>query len=339
MYYKSDGAKSRLPKGFRDRFQLRLTKVEKGSAVPILERAYSEEVLPGVEDEYDEARDLVSETIDAFSSGQPLPAKFPPTLLRLFEGFGKSLKDDESIELCKPNSSSGSAYNREVRLKLLSFNNRNPISKVCHISGSVSGFDVEDKNFSLVLDDGRNIRGPLAKSFDVYLRDAAKNYEDIAVRLVGIGRYAADNTLQSLEKIQHLTLFQNDRAKYCPDIESRLAELKSLEAGWHDGIGSAYDHTFLDAAKAFLTALVIDSEIPSPFIYPSPDGTLEAEWSLGYWEISASFEWSQKRLFLHATQVEGEEIREDSFGFDDPSSVQKTEKFLREFLRTKSADL
>lgn len=332
IFISSHSGRSRLPRGFKDSFKLRLTAVEPGSAIPIFERAYPT-APPVVPDEFDQARDIILEAIDALSNDRPVPSLFPLNLLGMFEGFGRSLEDDESIELCKPNTNSGPKYDRKVRLRLLSVN-KGPTTGVCQISGMVSGFDAEKKVFNLILEDGKAITGPLDRSFDLSLRDSAHDYEyqDVAARLVGIAKFAPDGSIQSIEKLQHLTTFRNGVAHHYPDLAKRFAEISVLNDGWFDGKGTKFLEEFLAEVQVFLGQVLSKSELPAPFIYPSPDGPIEAEWSFGSWEISASISSDNAKLLFHATDISGEEIREDQFDWNSEEAADKAISFLSKFL-------
>ena len=81
----------------------------------------------------------------------------------------------------------------------------------------------------------------------------------------------------------------------------------------------------------WIAELLQSADIPAPFIYPSPDDLLIAEWSFGFWEVSCSFEFAQKSISLHATHTLSEETREDRLPFDF-ESITRVEKFLKSIL-------
>ena len=79
------------------------------------------------------------------------------------------------------------------------------------------------------------------------------------------------------------------------DIRCRLESFKSLKDGWADGMqpatqwgegyGKAPQEEGLDwFAQQFTKRYV--SDLPLPYIYPTPEGGIELEWSLGSFEIS-----------------------------------------------------
>lgn len=69
------------------------------------------------------------------------------------------------------------------------------------------------------------------------------------------------------------------------DIETRLEELAQLQDGWLDGKGRAMDRaSLIRLAQAFDDRFSTD--LPLPHLYPTPEGGVQAEWTLGAWEVS-----------------------------------------------------
>lgn len=69
------------------------------------------------------------------------------------------------------------------------------------------------------------------------------------------------------------------------DMTVRLSELAALQDGWLDGAGSAPN---IEQLRRFAT--VFDQYFPVdlllPHLYPTAEGGLQAEWSVGNWEVS-----------------------------------------------------
>ena len=73
------------------------------------------------------------------------------------------------------------------------------------------------------------------------------------------------------------------------DVTFRLEELAALQNGWLDGTGVAPDKDALPKlARLFDTSF--DSDLPLPFLYPIPEGGLQAEWNLGDWSVTLEIE-------------------------------------------------
>ena len=89
----------------------------------------------------------------------------------------------------------------------------------------------------------------------------------------GIGRYDRQGHLSGLDSIDQVTPL--DRL----DVAARLDELRAMQNGWLDGAGSAPSHQGLDWLSANFESHFPD-DLPLPYLYPTPEGGIEAQWSL-----------------------------------------------------------
>jgi hypothetical protein len=103
---------------FDERLDLRLVRVEAGSAVPVLERRGDTGELP-LPDEFDRARDLVIESIDAVVRDGALRDLPDEQLGTLFARLGQTLEGDESIEIGRPGAQPRVCYDRAARRRAL----------------------------------------------------------------------------------------------------------------------------------------------------------------------------------------------------------------------------
>lgn len=82
LYFSSHTNRSRLPKGFQERFKLSMTVIKSGSVIPVLTREYERDQQKE-DDEFDHARDLLNEFIQSVNDQTPLE-KFPKKVIPLF---------------------------------------------------------------------------------------------------------------------------------------------------------------------------------------------------------------------------------------------------------------
>ncbi|MEK6261885.1 MAG: hypothetical protein AABP62_25075 [Planctomycetota bacterium] len=69
------------------------------------------------------------------------------------------------------------------------------------------------------------------------------------------------------------------------DVRARLEEIRHLRDGWMDGKGVAPSNAGVNwFTKTFEAHYSVD--LPQPFIYPTVEGGLQLEWSLGEHELS-----------------------------------------------------
>jgi hypothetical protein len=69
------------------------------------------------------------------------------------------------------------------------------------------------------------------------------------------------------------------------DPGARLNEFKMLKNGWLDGKGIAPEHRQLDWLVDAFDRHYSDA-LTLPYLYPTAEGGVQAEWSIGGWEIS-----------------------------------------------------
>lgn len=91
------------------------------------------------------------------------------------------------------------------------------------------------------------------------------------------------------------------------DIDARLRELAQLQDGWLDGKGRALDSAALEKL-ARLFGENFSSDLPEPHLYPTPEGNVQAEWTLGAWEVSLEIVLGDFSAEFHAVHTNtGEE--------------------------------
>jgi hypothetical protein len=69
------------------------------------------------------------------------------------------------------------------------------------------------------------------------------------------------------------------------DVGSRLTELSLLQDGWLNGEGCVLSRDgLLRLGKSF--DALFDAGLPLPFLYPTPEGEVQAEWSVNDWAVT-----------------------------------------------------
>ena len=90
-------------------------------------------------------------------------------------------------------------------------------------------------------------------------------------------------------------------------------ELSQLKGGWLNGKGRAIDRNALNAlVKAF--GKHFDHSLPLPYLYPTAEGGVQAEWTIGDCEISLEFALPSLRAEFQAVRLFDKE-RKDPFGW------------------------
>ena len=112
------------------------------------------------------------------------------------------------------------------------------------------------------------------------------------------------------------------------DMPARLEELAELKEGWLDGKGQALDPSGLTWLFTSFETLY-DSALPLPYLYPTVEGSIQAEWTLGEWEISLEIVLLQKRADYHALNLVSNECRETNLDLSAPEGWQELSEALK----------
>ena len=73
------------------------------------------------------------------------------------------------------------------------------------------------------------------------------------------------------------------------DVAEQLGCMREMEDGWLDGAGKAPTHEGL-TKLGDLFAMHFSSVLPQPYLYPTPEGGIRAEWTFGSNEVSLNID-------------------------------------------------
>ncbi|WP_232537517.1 hypothetical protein [Cystobacter fuscus] len=115
------------------------------------------------------------------------------------------------------------------------------------------------------------------------------------------------------------------------DVESRLKEFEDLEHGWLDGEdGEVPSKEGLGWLRGIILALMASYKVPLPYLYPTPEGGVQAEWTFKPWEVSAEFNLLKRSAYLHAVKGKTRETEADEVAFEEneDKALEKTAGFV-----------
>jgi hypothetical protein len=95
-----------------------------------------------------------------------------------------------------------------------------------------------------------------------------------------------------------------------------LDEIAQLQDGWLDGEGLTPNRESLSR----LTQLFenhFEADLPLPFLYPTPNGGMQAEWSLGKQSITLEVNIDQLRGEYHALNIESGDADEETLNLQE----------------------
>lgn len=281
--------RQRLPRGFSERLQLRLQSVERGSAVPVLERVREPDSLLTAADDFTAARDIIEDAVGAISAGAPLPKSFPRDALVLFNRFGQTLRADESIELRRGMADVGPRFTKEIRQQLV-LEDSSTYQDEVWVIGWVSEIDANRMSCTVRLRSGppTPVQAPVDEVIFGPIKAAlAPNGEGPPVRIHGVGVFDPVRGLIRLDSIHDVAPIEDPEDLAA--LDERFMELEELQKGWLDGEGIAPTTAALRRARITLAELLLRLEVPRPRLYPTPEGGVQAEWTSGDCEVSVTF--------------------------------------------------
>jgi hypothetical protein len=212
--------RQRLPKHFEDSLCLKFYQLTEGSvAVPIfreMEVASQTEMFEFQQpDELDEAVLLVTEGVEAANSGRPLPDALPKNIIPLFENYGKTLREDESIELQPQNNPLKASYTTKSRERLLKFCAEGYADTIDFV-GEVRAVDLSGK-FELRLPDGAKIPARFSPEQEGVITEALCDHNSRRLRVKGKADFYPDSRVKAITTISELTIQSGTELPFDPN--------------------------------------------------------------------------------------------------------------------------
>lgn len=307
LYKQAHPEKKRVPSGFESTFRLALSEVREGSAVPIL--------VPQIEDDeaekvgefidfFEAAKGIVDETMR--SAGNPdgaLPANFPTKLLPKFNSIGRGLKEGDVIDFAFGTAAAAN-FTPKVR-KTLSLWATDQFEADVDVVGQVTGInrDPIDK-FDVKLEDGRKVSGPIPAEMSDEVFAACKNPRS-CLRIKGTGLFDRANRLQEISEVREIETLDGQALELYRALR-RVKEMKSLPVGWCDGRGAPFSAEAVAWLENLLTALVDDHLLPTPSVFPTPEGELQMEWNWPEGSVDVRVNPTTHAAFIMAFTKEGD---------------------------------
>lgn len=325
LYLQEHKGRQRVPKGFDADFHLHLEKVDDGSAKPMLSVVTAGLLAFGAGGHpyFENARDLITECINS-PEGQ-LPSAFPRNLLVYFNQVGRSLRDDERMEL--PGAGGTTAVLTPDRRKHLVLAVEKVYQREVELNGTIGEADWEKSTFRLRLPDGNYAVIPMPESFHPQAREyGGRPRFQVAVK--GVGTFDSWDKLQKVVSVESLDVQPNYQ------LSAGFDALMEITDGWLDGAGVAPDKTKLSNIAEEMIGRYPEN-LPIPAMVPTPEGNLLLEWNVAG-DPSVDFDLGSSTAYFHAFCQDGTEI-EREFVLSDAGSWAQLYSFLNETLEQRLA--
>jgi hypothetical protein len=268
--------RERVQRNFAKDIELQLVGIEEGSAVLAIMLSYSLLVPPQNAQYFETAKtEIVNAIADSAEGRSP---HLPPSLLSYFDRFGRSLRGGESIEF--PHGEHPVALTPEVRKQLIRAAKVEVWTEELALRAKIYEADQAHDSFEFELGDGTRAKAPLDDKYRDAVLDAMRGYHDgVFVLIQGVAQRDRSDRLKGFESIEHVTPLDP------LDVTLRLEQIAALKDGWLDGQGHAPARDKLQRlADAFDSNF--DADLPLPYLYPTAEGGIQAEWSLSDWSVT-----------------------------------------------------
>lgn len=282
VYLEEHPDRQRVIRNYAKGISFELVGIEAGSTLPQIVMVQTGANPLGMES----FKQAESRIIDAVANAQEDPTRYMPhALLKKFERLGKNLKNDESIVMHNGNGSSGT-YSRQVRKQLvLASSLSRKYSDATVLRGFVAELDLQRRVGHLILVNGQRFGFPFPDELTTELKEAFLTFDTPQrqrVALQATALFSENDQLQKVEEIEGLTFLDP------LDIDFRLDELILLKEGWLDGQGKELPPAATEWLRKSSADYLAD-DLPLPFIFPTPEGSIQFEWSTEDFEASLHF--------------------------------------------------
>lgn len=328
LFVHEHGDRQRAPRKFFSEVSLKLTGVASGSAVPVIGIEFQSNDLPSVHSvavEYlVKARDAFLQLLGQAEGEVRSVGAFPEKCLSYFDRFGRSLRDDEYMEFTVPGGTRTARLTKATRRKLVLMSSTvKEISEEFEVRATVPEADQEKMTFTIALIGGQRVAAPIpAQHLDTVLEafNAYAGSQRVVVR--GVARFSRTSRLLGFDSVEHVELLDP------LDVSARLEELALLQNGWLEGEGLAPPEAgLLWLAHRFERHFPED--LPLPHIYPTPDGHIQAEWTLNAKDYSLEVNLQNGSATWYGPAPDGDEYEERSLNLDEDAGWENLVGKLR----------
>ena len=113
-------------------------------------------------------------------------------------------------------------------------------------------------------------------------------------------------------------------------LKKRMADIGELREGWFEPSSPRLNPGGLRNFESFLDRVLAAGGLPTPYVYPTPEGDAQAEWSFPTWEVTAAVSLTSGVLRLHATHLNSDLSRDVETTLEAPGAVEALLEFMTE---------
>ncbi|MAM53960.1 MAG: hypothetical protein CMH35_03780 [Microbacterium sp.] len=271
--------RERVPSGFEDALELRLTHIETGSVVP-----YTVTSGPDLSEFVDQARDRIRAVFEFVVDKKHLPDGLRESIRDAVKRIGASLRDDEVLYL---QSATGAEvrYTKAVRTQMIANEEAGEVEREGVLPGKVVEIEPDSQTFKIELHDGRRIPARFGdpELWQTIVKFVKPSAEGDIVRFHAKYIESTSEEVLRVEDVTDVETFLDAGAPWT----TRFVDLLRLRTGWYDGRGDPIALAAIEYASEVLR-LTIERTAASPTVYPTPAGGVQLELLTGARHVELS---------------------------------------------------
>jgi hypothetical protein len=187
LWRAANPGRERLPKGFESRLSLGIHEIQAGSLVlPILRQVMQDddEFPIDIDDEFSRGARIIDDVLARVAAGQQPPHDLPAAIIPLFDDLGKTLADDEWLEIRPTGAVQPIRWDAGSRERIAAWIPRTYTDSV-EYRGEVTQADVEGCTFTLKLDVGDKVTGKFSSDQESFVTQALQAHQTVRLRVTG----------------------------------------------------------------------------------------------------------------------------------------------------------
>ena len=226
-------------------------------------------------------------------------------------------------------------HNREVRRKLI-LRTQATYEAAVDLIGEIRAADKDSDNYILKTLDGARVPMRAAVLFlPVAIRSLEK--DNVLVRVRGTGVIDVAGNVQRIINTTDVSLAEEGSEKSslgCPTaVDQQVDSLGSLPDRWFDDDSRAFDPAALEWLGRLLGAVQEAFRLPTPYVYPTPEGQARAEWPGAGWEVIVNVDLQTREANLTAVKLGSDRVDEDHVVLGQPGGESRLGRFVVEHLQ------
>ena len=329
IYYEKNNNR-KVPKGFGNGVYLKLGNLEQGSTITNILLAAATFFVGHLDTKeyFTEAQNKLTNTISLAELGKPLESELSENALKIFNKFGKHLKEDEAIYF-SPNTNLNAKFTLNNRRKIIlsspSFEN---VEDDIDIRGTISGLDKAPLQFAIITKDRIKIYVPVENidDFKVVEKAYAKFESEQRVLISATGVYNKQNKLSAIKNIKSVVLLDRN------DVPTQLEKFEGYRDGWMNGEGKGFLINDLNwMSKQFDE--YYSRELLLPITFPRLDGGIEFQWKIKNHDITLDVNLKDKTAYLNYLDTITTSDEDLNFNLDNANDWKELNIFLTKYIK------